>query len=333
MSNNQHDYIDTKEFIKRAVQVHGDIYRYDLVIYTNINSKVLIYCNTCKEYFEQLPHNHLYGKGCKSCAMKGLVKTKSTKEYNKMLERLEKGSCALISMKDSEFKESSKLNILCTKHGESCTSFIEMKRRAHSCNHCTKELKINNTVLKHNFLVFDKFKNIYGAKYDYSKFITRNVLEKSIVICPKHGEFIINSCKHLSGQECPECTKENNSHKRGGFTKDGWLAMEKENYALYLTQLENKDEIFYKIGISTNYKKRFTRLKENLCIKRYMIIESEDGNLIYDLEKNLHKEFDELKYIPSVRFKGWTECFNPDERIARRFNTLKKEVENGISLD
>lgn len=55
------------EFIKDAIQVHGDLYNYDKVEYKNAHTKVEIYCKKCKNYFWQTPGNHLHGQGCKKC--------------------------------------------------------------------------------------------------------------------------------------------------------------------------------------------------------------------------------------------------------------------------
>ena len=51
----------------------------------------------------------------------------------------------------------------------------------------------------------NKFINIHGNKYDYSKFkeINRNI--KDIIICPIHGEFLQSRNHHLRGSGCPSC--------------------------------------------------------------------------------------------------------------------------------
>ncbi len=56
----------TKEFINRAKKIHGDKYDYEKTFYKRAIDPVLI---TCKKHgdFEQLPHNHLSGRGCVSC--------------------------------------------------------------------------------------------------------------------------------------------------------------------------------------------------------------------------------------------------------------------------
>lgn len=59
--------LTTAEFIKKAKKIYGDKYSYDQVEYQGSECKVKIFCNKCKKYFEQTPHVHLKGKGCKYC--------------------------------------------------------------------------------------------------------------------------------------------------------------------------------------------------------------------------------------------------------------------------
>jgi len=58
---------DTESFIKKSIEMHGDLYDYSLVDYKNSHEKVKI---ICKEHgiFEQIPHNHLAGRICEKCS-------------------------------------------------------------------------------------------------------------------------------------------------------------------------------------------------------------------------------------------------------------------------
>ena len=58
--------IKNNEFIDRAIKIHGDKYDYSLVTYINSISKVKILCKK-HGVFEQAPHTHLNGGGCKKC--------------------------------------------------------------------------------------------------------------------------------------------------------------------------------------------------------------------------------------------------------------------------
>jgi len=56
------------EFITKAKEVHGDLYRYDKSIYVDTYTELDIYCTRHKGYFKQRPVNHLSGYGCTICA-------------------------------------------------------------------------------------------------------------------------------------------------------------------------------------------------------------------------------------------------------------------------
>lgn len=61
----KHHY-STQEWIDKAIQLHGNKYDYSKVIYINSKTKVKIICPIHGE-FEQIPSEHLSGKGCKYC--------------------------------------------------------------------------------------------------------------------------------------------------------------------------------------------------------------------------------------------------------------------------
>jgi hypothetical protein len=58
----------TDEFIEKAIEVHGDRYSYEKVVYVNALTKIII---TCPKHgdFLQRPSSHLQGMGCNSCAL------------------------------------------------------------------------------------------------------------------------------------------------------------------------------------------------------------------------------------------------------------------------
>lgn len=63
--------LTTDDFIKRAREVHGDKYCYDLVDYKSARQKVKIICPEHGEFI-QAPFNHLSGRGgCSHCANYG----------------------------------------------------------------------------------------------------------------------------------------------------------------------------------------------------------------------------------------------------------------------
>lgn len=58
-------------------------------------------------------------------------------------------------------------------------------------------------------VIIARFKKIHGNKYDYSKFEYKGANRTNgIVICKKHGEFIVTYKGHMKGKGCPECKRE-----------------------------------------------------------------------------------------------------------------------------
>lgn len=56
----------TEQFVQEAMKIHGNKFDYSLVDYKNKNTKIKIICKN-HDVFEQLPSNHLQGKGCLKC--------------------------------------------------------------------------------------------------------------------------------------------------------------------------------------------------------------------------------------------------------------------------
>ena len=65
-------------------------------------------------------------------------------------------------------------------------------------------LKISTKKRKNTKQVIEHFRQIHGHKYDYSKVKYVNNKTKLIIICKKHGEFIIEFHKHLK-LGCNKC--------------------------------------------------------------------------------------------------------------------------------
>ena len=54
---------------------------------------------------------------------------------------------------------------------------------------------------------FDRAKQVYGDKYDYSLTIVKNMTSPVKITCPKHGEYFRQPIKHLRGEGCPVCLR------------------------------------------------------------------------------------------------------------------------------
>jgi len=133
----------TKDFICKAINIHGYKYDYSKSKYVNSSSFITIICKIHKD-FQLRAGDHLRKKyGCSKCG--GVCKS-NTKE------------------------------------------FIEKSRTKH------------------------------GDLYGYSKVDYKNNRIKVIVICFKHGDFLIKPLHHLQGQGCRKCGYEKNADNQKSTT-------------------------------------------------------------------------------------------------------------------
>ncbi|MFF2244264.1 hypothetical protein ACFVTM_08815 [Arthrobacter sp. NPDC058130] len=104
--------LGTAEFIRRAQDVHGDKYDYQLVEYVNMTTKVTIRCPE-KHSFEQSPGNHLSGGGCWACSGR-MRHTNETFAARAVEVHGQKYGYALVEYIDTE----TRVTITCPKHGD-----------------------------------------------------------------------------------------------------------------------------------------------------------------------------------------------------------------------
>jgi hypothetical protein len=182
-------------FIEKARKIFGNKYCYDEVNYINACTKVKI---ICKEHgsFEQKPVSHLSGSGCRLCFYK--TKTISNDQFINKANKIHKNKYTYLL---SEYKNNkSNIKIICPTHGE----FVQQAAvhlRGANCPICARKAeKIGKDFFK-------KVNKLYNHKYDYSLSIYKNNRQKIIIICPIHGQFTRQPCKHLVGYGCSRCGK------------------------------------------------------------------------------------------------------------------------------
>jgi hypothetical protein len=95
----------TEDFIEKAINVHGDLYNYDLVVYVNSKTKVKILCNICKNIFLQRPDHHCHdGQGCSICnESSGEIKVASFLESRKIAFIRQKTFIGLLCIRELKY--------------------------------------------------------------------------------------------------------------------------------------------------------------------------------------------------------------------------------------
>ncbi len=169
-----------------------------------------------------------------------------------------------------------------------------------------RNIKFSNNFFKEANKVHKKF-------YTYPDKIYVNARTKVKIECPIHEIFYQIPASHLSGSGCPKCFNK----LRGKNVSLNFINYYKNNLRgkelghLYQICIFNTNEIFYKIGITSNT--ILERYYNNLP-KEYQYIILND-NIMSNLEtaekeKEILKNNKQFEYIPQIKFGGYTECFH-----------------------
>lgn len=194
--------MNTEIFVNRLKEKYGDIYDYSNVIYVKSNIKVDILCKK-HGIFSVRPNDILRGHGCPLCGKERTKEKLSDTLENFILKAREvhgwKYDYSKVIYKGSE----QKICIICPEHGEFWqTPHSHLNGRG--CPSCGLKKRVEKR-RDHLGVFIEKAKSVHGDKYDYSKAIYKNTMEKVLIVCPKHGEFWQRPIDHLHGHGCPKC--------------------------------------------------------------------------------------------------------------------------------
>ena len=193
----------TQLFIEKAIKIHRDRYDYSKVEYVKNSEKVVILCKI-HGVFEQSPHSHLSGSGCKKCGYikNGINFRKTNTDFiNKAIKvHGNKYDYSKVEYKNSH----TKISILCKEHGQFEQMPYHHLNRC-GCYYCGFVDGANKRKYTLSEMI-SKFKKIHGNVYDYSTINEYINISTNINInCKNHGEFIQKPYKHLQGSGCPIC--------------------------------------------------------------------------------------------------------------------------------
>ena len=194
-----------------------------------------------------------------------------------------------------------KVKIKCNDHGY----FYQTAHHHYDGRGCPKCPRFGAKKNQNDVLM--DFKNIHGDEFLYEKFIYVNDYSMVTVTCRIHGDFNLTPNSHKNGTKCPICFLE-----RSGFGKNRFIKCS-ERFggvaSLYVIKCSGNEEEFYKVGITTDFMKRF---KRSVIPYDYKIIKLIDGDssLIWEIEKKVHRDLFKYRYKPKNKFSGSSECFN-----------------------
>lgn len=166
---------------------------------------------------------------------------------------------------------------------------------------------VGDEIVRNEYFIkfIEKANKKFNNKFDYSKFIYTKAKDKSIVICPIHGEFLTNVGHHLdSVYGCPKCANENeqrwkkySEQKKGVSIPEKYLTKEE-----VLKRLNNKFGDIFIYDLNSNEWSGNTTIIKIYC-KKHGWFEKDVHNLLmsgntYGCNKcalenrNLHKTHD-----------------------------------------
>lgn len=190
----------TKNFIKKAIEIHGDKYDYSKVEYINSRTRVLIICKEHGEFL-QMPETHLKGTGCPKCDLT------SDKNLQKFIEKSKNVHGDKYDYSKSKYLGSNqKIEIICPEHGSFWMRASAHYSQKQGCPKCgDKKTALANKHTTEDFI--KKSNQIHNNYYDYSKTQYINLTSPITIICPIHGEFKQAPREHLQGCGCSKCSK------------------------------------------------------------------------------------------------------------------------------
>jgi hypothetical protein len=201
----------------------------------------------------------------------------------------------------------SSVTLTCLQHGD----FTKNARSILSGAGCPKCQRRWKDYIQRRRLTNEEFvKNaidLHEGFYSYTKAAYVNSRTPVIITCPMHGDFSQLAGGHLEGYGCQQCADKKHGDYRPWYIKTYFDRFpEKINLPATLYLLHNKEEDFYKVGITTKQK-----VQDRVKYMSHYTFEIIDtvSDTMYNVsiaEQKILKEH--THYKPQKRFGGYTEC-------------------------
>ena len=187
----------TIKFIAKAKLKHGDRYDYSLVEYINSRTKVKIICKI-HGVFEMSPDNHLSGQNCGRCAGNG---KKTTSLF--ILDAINVHGNTYDYSNVFYTTAATKVDIGCEIHGMFSQTPNSHLRGA-GCPECGN-IRISEMGRSNSDEFIKKANIVHSFEYTYVNTNYVKTIEKVLITCFIHGDFLQSPNNHLCGNGCPSC--------------------------------------------------------------------------------------------------------------------------------
>jgi hypothetical protein len=301
----------TESIIKRAVEVHNNLYTYSNATYIGYHKPITITCNVHGD-FDQRVADHLAGKGCRKCQYKNAADKQRFNTNEFVIKAKSKHGDKFDYSKVVYTTARNKITIVCPVHGEFEQIPDTHLRSVYGCIKCS-QAALGEQCRSNTKEFIKKAKKVHGEAYDYSNVDYVTAIKPVTIKCMLCNlEFYITPKMHLNGCGC-SCSSS------GGFDKRAPAIL------YYLKVLGGQA---YKIGITNKtVKDRFT----NSDLEKIEIIkiwEYQSGKEAYDAEQLYIKEYKQFKYAKgNILSSGNTELFYCDVLLLDKYSVSSTHKE------
>lgn len=272
--------LTTEEFIKRAKDVHGDMYIYDKLEYVRAHDFVTVICPEHGEY-EVRAYSHLAGFKCAKCS--GLVR-KGGEQFIKEAQEVHGDKYSYGKVEYTNNKKP--VIVTCRKHGDFKSKPQPFLNSKIPCEGCRRDSSWENFLSEAN--------HVHSGKYSYDRSSFSGMKKAVEICCPLHGSFSQIACAHARSQGCPKCATKYTGKE-----------------TVYLVRLLVGEETFIKVGITnTDPETRFRTCQDVHLLETVATLEFKERSDAKTIEAYLHAKHKRHQFTPKVKFGGHTECFN-----------------------
>lgn len=200
--------LNTEEFIKKSVEIHGNKYDYSCVDYKNSRTNIHIICPEHGDFYQKAGI-HLQGHGCPKCAHETTLSFRRLNNDSFIRKAKEIHGDKYDYSKVNYVNSKTKVCIICPEHGEFWMKPNDHLSRKYGCHKCGWEKEgLNARKTTEEFI--KKAQEKYGDKFDYSKVKYVKNKEKVCIISNeidkygvKVGEFWQTPSNHLLFGQTP----------------------------------------------------------------------------------------------------------------------------------
>jgi hypothetical protein len=194
--------LKTEIFINKCKKIHGEKYNYEQTKYSFARSKIKIICYIHGIY-KQHSHNHLKGYGCPKCGIDSKRECNNIVNMSKSIHGENTFDYSLVIPVKHCQKKVKLICNLCKNKFEIC--YMHHIHRKQGCPKCSYS-NFGKRIARTNDQFILKAIEVHGNKYDYSKCNYKNSKTKVVVVCEKHGDFLISPNNHIhSSSGCLKC--------------------------------------------------------------------------------------------------------------------------------